>query len=112
MTFKSRMWFPIAVILAIVNVVASGFAAAEAEPVHAATHAGLAVAFAVWAQYLRRRTGGGESQTQVDVLDAVDRLDAEVNRLRLEVSEMQERMDFAERLLAQGREAPRVEKPR
>jgi len=109
MNFKSRIWFPIAVVLAVANVVATGFAAAAAEPVHAATHAGLAVAFAVWAQYLRRRTADGESQTQIDVLDAVDRLDAEVNKLRLEVSEMQERLDFAERLLAKGRDAPRVD---
>jgi len=109
MNFKSRIWFPIAVVLAVANVVATGFAAAAAEPVHAATHAGLAVAFAVWAQYLRRRTADGESQTQIDVLDAVDRLDAEVNKLRLEVGEMQERLDFAERLLAKGREGPRVD---
>ena len=109
MTFNPRIWFPIAVVLAVVNVVASGFAAAAAEPVHASTHAALAVAFGIWAQYLRRRAGGSESQGQVEVLDAVDRLDAEVNKLRLEVGEMQERLDFAERLLAQGREAPRVD---
>ena len=109
MAFKSRIWFPIAVVLAVLNVVATGFAAAGAEPVHASTHAALAVAFGIWAQYLRRRTGGGESETQIDVLDAVDRLDAEVNKLRLEVSEMQERLDFAERLLAKGRDAPRVD---
>ncbi len=109
MAFKSRMWFPIAVVLAVANVVATGFAAAAAEPVHAATHAGLAVAFAVWAQYLRRRIGSSESEAQIDVLDAVDRLDAEVNKLRLEVGEMQERLDFAERLLAKGREGPRVD---
>ena len=109
MTFKSRTWFPIAVVLAVANVVATGFAAAGAEPVHASTHAALAVAFAVWAQYLRRRIAGGESEAQIDVLDAVDRLDAEVNKLRLEVGEMQERLDFAERLLAKGRDAPRVD---
>src|SRR2546428_484532 len=112
MNFKSRIWFPIAAGLRVAKVVATGLAAAAGEPGHAATHAGLAVAFAVWAQYLRRRTADGESQTQIDVLDAVDRLDAEVNKLRLEVSEMQERLDFAERLLARGQETRREGPPR
>ena len=109
MAFNPRIWFPIAVLLAVVNVVATGFAAAGAEPVHASTHAALAMGFGIWAQYLRRRAGNSASQSQLDVLDAVDRLDAEVNKLRLEVSEMQERLDFAERLLAKGRDAPRVD---
>lgn len=108
MTFKSRIWFPIAVVLAVLNVVAVGFAAGDAEPVHAATHASLALAFGLWAQYLRRRTGASASEARVDVLDAVDALDVEVSKLRLEVSEMQERLDFAERLLAQGAEARRM----
>lgn len=112
MTFKSRIWFPIAVVLAVLNVVAVGFAAGDAEPVHAGTHAALALAFGLWAQHLRRRAGGSEPQAQVDVLDAVDALDAEVSKLRLEVSEMQERLDFAERLLARGQETRREGPPR
>ncbi len=39
---------------------------------------------------------------------AVQRLEAEVEHLRQDVVEMQERLDFAERLLAQHREAPRM----
>ncbi len=108
MTFKPRIWFPIAAVLAAVNVVAVGPAAAASEPLHAATHAALAVAFGLWAQYLRRRPPGSEPQAQVDVLDAVDALDAEVSKLRLEVSDMQERLDFAERLLARGQETRRA----
>jgi predicted nucleic acid-binding Zn-ribbon protein len=45
-----------------------------------------------------------------DALD-VDRLEAledDVSKLRQELNETQERLDFAERLLAQGREAGRV----
>ncbi len=108
MTFKSRIWFPIAIVLAVLNVVAVGFAAGDAEPVHAATHASLALAFGLWAQYLRRRAGGSAPEARLDVLDAVDALDAEVSKLRLEVSEMQERLDFAERLLARGQETRRA----
>jgi len=112
MTFKPRIWFPIAAVRAAVNVVAVGPAAAASEPLHAATHAALAVAFGLWAQYLRRRSAGSEPQAQVDVLDAVDALDAEVSKLRLEVSDMQERLDFAERLLARGQETRREGPPR
>jgi len=112
MTFKPRIWFPIAVVLAVLNVVAVGFAAGDAEPVHAATHASLALAFGLWAQYLRRRTGGSAPEARVDVFDAVDALDVEVSKLRLEVSEMQERLDFAERLLARGQETRREGPPR
>ena len=39
-------------------------------------------------------------------------LDQEVGTLRQEIVEMQERLDFAERLLAKGPETRRVEPPR
>lgn len=39
-----------------------------------------------------------------------DELLAEVDSLRRDVSELQERVDFAERLLAQGQERPQVAK--
>src|SRR5207245_2954231 len=41
--------------------------------------------------------------------EALAALEADVNRLRQEVSEMQERLDFAERLLAQGPERRRAD---
>ena len=105
MTFKPRIWFPIAVVLAVLNVVAVGFAAGDAEPVHAGTHAALALAFGLWAQRLRQRPGGSELPAGLEALEA---LEAEVSKLRQELSETQERLDFAERVLAQGPEARRV----
>lgn len=102
MTFKPAIWYPIAVLLSVINVVAVGFAAAEAEPWHAATHAGLALGFGLWAYRLRRGPGGSEPQARLEALEA------DVGRLRQELSETQERLDFAERLLAQGAEARRV----
>ncbi len=102
MTFKPAVWQPIALVLSALNVGGVGFAAQAAEPWHAAVHAALAVAFGVWAQRLRRRTGGSEGQAQLEVLEA------EVSQLRQELTEAQERLDFAERLLAQGAEARRV----
>ena len=102
MTFKPAIWFPVAVGLCLVNLVAVGFAAVPGEPWHAATHAALAVAFGLWAQRLRARLRGSELQPQLEALEL------ELSRLRQELSETQERLDFAERLLAQGVEARRV----
>lgn len=106
MTFKPAIWYPIAVVLSIINVVAVGFAAGEAEPWHAATHAALALAFGLWAQRLRQASGGGEPQARLEALEA------DMSNLRQELSETQERLDFAERLLAQGPEARRVDPQR
>ena len=112
MTFKPAIWSPIAAVLSLINLVAVGFAAAEAnpDPWHAGIHAGLALAFGLWAQRLRLRQGprGTELQAPAEVLDALDALDADVSKLRQELSEMQERLDFTERVLAQGPEARRV----
>jgi nitrogen fixation/metabolism regulation signal transduction histidine kinase len=95
MTFNPRTWFPIAVVLSAVNVIAVWFAAVPAEPLHATIHAALAVAFGLWAQRLRRGSAGGEVETGLDALQL------EVNALRQELGEAQERIDFAERVLAQ-----------
>ena len=102
MTFKPSIWQPIAVVLSVINLVGVGFAAGSAEPWHATAHAALALAFGLWAQRLRPGPGGTEHQARLDVLEA------EVSTLGRELSETQERLDFAERLLAQGPEARRV----
>lgn len=113
MTFKPAIWHPIAVVLSVVNVVAVYFAAVPAEPMHATIHAGLAVVFGSWAHRLRqRRAGKGKGQIGIDAVEALDALEAaeaETSKLRQELSELQERLDFAERLLAQGPEARRVD---
>jgi hypothetical protein len=108
MRFKSRIWYPIAGVLSIINLVAVGFAAGEAEPWHAGAHAALALAFGLWAERLRRRPGGSELQGPLEMVEAFDALEAEVSQLRQELSEMQERLDFTERVLAQRPEARRV----
>jgi hypothetical protein len=109
MTFKSAMWYPIAVVLSVGNLVAIGFAVGQSEPLHATIHAALALAFGLWAQRLRQGSGGGsELQARVEALEAQAGELGEVGDLRRELSEVQERLDFAERLLAQGAEARRV----
>jgi hypothetical protein len=42
------------------------------------------------------------------VLEALDALEADVSKMRQELGETQERLDFTERMLAQGSEARRM----
>jgi hypothetical protein len=109
MTFKPATWYPIAVVLSVANLVGVVFAA---QPWHAATHAVLALGFGLWAQRLRPGPGGSDLPARLEALEAeigkLEALEGEVSRMRQELSETQERLDFAERLLAQGAEARRV----
>jgi hypothetical protein len=104
MTFKPAIWYPISVVLGVVNLAAVGFAAQSAEPWHAATHAALAVGFGLWAQRLRQRRKPGTPEFQT----SLEALETEMVKLREELTETQERLDFAERMLAQGQETRRV----
>ena len=95
-----------------INLVAVGFAAGEPRSWHAAIHAALGLAFGLWAQRLRQGPRESELQAPPEVLESLDGLEVEVGTRRQEMSEMQERLDFTERLLAQGPEARRVDPQR
>lgn len=117
MKFKPATWYPIAVVLSIGNLVAVAFTEGPYQPAHATAHAVLALAFGLWAYRMRQRTAGGSDlQARLEALEAeadrVEALEGDVGRLRKEVSEAQERLDFAERLLAQGQEVRRAGPPR
>lgn len=106
MTLKPTTWYRIAVALTVLNLVGGGFAVGAAEPEHAAIHAVFAVGFWLWARRLRHRFGesasNSESEGEIES-DSESRLEAlsdEVNNLRRELNETQERLDFAERMLA------------
>ena len=88
--------------LGVINLVGAGFAIGQSEPAHAAIHVTLAVAFGLWAQRVRPRPGGSELEPRLEALEI------EVGRLRQALSETQERLDFAERVLAQGRDRDRL----
>ena len=105
MTFKPAIWYPIAAILSVLNLVGAGFAAGSAEPWHATGHAALALAFGLWAQRMRQVAAVSETQDQVEGLEAIE---FELSNLRQELSETQERLDFAERLLAGPERAERA----
>jgi hypothetical protein len=102
MTFKPAIWHPLAIILSVVNFAGAGYAIALAEPGHAAIHVGLGLAFGYWARRLRAGPAGSDRQTRFE------QLEAEMDGLRQELGETQERLDFAERMLAQTRETHRV----
>ena len=104
MAFKRAIWYPIAVVLSVINL--AGVIAFAAQPWHAGIHAALAVAFGLWAQRLRQGPGGSELQGPAgsELQTRLEAFEAEVSKLRQALSETQERLDFAERLLAQGRD--------
>jgi hypothetical protein len=104
MRFNPSTWRPIAIGLSAVNLIGLGLAAGAAEVPHAALHAVLALGFGWWAQRLRPTPGAGH-----DDAARLDLLEADVSQLRRELTETQERLDFAERVLAQGAAARRVE---
>lgn len=104
MTFRPAIWRPIAVVFSATNLIAVGFAASAAEPMHAALHAALALAGGLWIQRLISPT-----PAIADRDERLELLDTEVNDLRRELTEAQERLDFTERILARDVESRRVE---
>jgi hypothetical protein len=110
MALNPRIWFPIAVGATALNLVAAAFYTGT----HAGMHAALAVGFGLWAQRLRQRTGGARQQVEAgttqQLQEGFEALEADVARLRQELSETQERVDFVERVLAQHQEAGRLRK--
>jgi hypothetical protein len=105
MRFKPSTWHPIAIGLSVVNLIGLGLAVGASEMPHAALHAVLALGFGVWAQRLRPASGGSGG----DEAARIDQLEADVSQLRRELTETQERLDFAERVLAQAPPPRRVE---
>jgi hypothetical protein len=108
MRFNPRIWVPLSGILAGVNVGATWFAAQAAEPTHATIHAALAVAFALWSARLRQGRASSGEAALADMQLQLEDIQAES---RGQVAELQDRLDFAERLLAQERRAQGVRPP-
>jgi hypothetical protein len=107
---KTRFWNTVLVLLSAGNVVSVWFAAQPGEPLHATIHAALAVAFGLWAQGRMRpevawwRSGALGKESEGESVTLRD----EVGDVRRELGEVQERLDFAERLLSQTREEDRL----
>ena len=104
---KPTTKFQILFWLSALNLIALGYALPN--PLHAAGHGLLALGFAFWAK--RVRPSRSEDEEAPDE-SRFENLDAEVSELRRQLSETQERLDFAERLLVRERKEGRVEPPR
>lgn len=106
MWFKNRGWIPVAWLAAAVNLGAVWFAAAPGEPMHATLHAALAVGFGLGARHLRARQRAVLQDQQLqEALDENAYLEATAETMQARVRELEERVDFAERLLANQRAA-------
>lgn len=96
MNLASAKWYPIAAILTTINVISIPFTGG----MHAVTHVVLAVVCGVWAVRSRLAPRPGAAQGQIEGQEAIEALEADLDQLRRQLGETQERLDFAERLLA------------
>jgi hypothetical protein len=104
MRFRSPLWYPAAFVASVVNIAGAGFAVGLGEPGHTAVHVGLAALFGFVAHRLRP----ARADTAGDDAGRLEALEDEMLAQRRELAEAQERLDFAERLLAQSAEQRRV----
>lgn len=110
MSSKTRFWNGVLVFLSAVNLGAVWFAAQPGEAWHATVHAGLALGFGLWAQRRMGLAGPGPAMPALERTGEAETaaLRDEVEDVRHELGEMQERLDFTERLLTQAREGERL----
>ena len=114
MWFKHRAWIPVAWLLCLGNLISVWFAARPAEPWHATIHALLAVLFGLGAQRLAARPDSRRRQLESEELQMLEDLQTrlgELNELKQRIGELEDRVDFAERLLAKQREGQRLGPP-
>ena len=107
---KPALWHRILMGLSVLNVAGIGYAIANGEPWHAAVHTILAIGFAVSAERVRAtgRARGSERDSDAIQSERMDDLEVELQKVRQELSETQERLDFVERRLAQGPDPRRI----
>ena len=112
MKVKPAVWRTVAIGLSAVNLAGVGMAAAASEAGHAALHAALALVFGLWAQRswqaAARRGEFGSTDPGAIEPGRLEALEEGLANMQRELSEAQERLDFAERLLAQGRGVDRL----
>jgi hypothetical protein len=115
MRFRPSFWFPIAAVVCAINVVWA-WIAMRSGPMggpHAAGHAIAAVGFGFWALTLRNQLKLARQQpARAELPEHMEQLEAEMDSLRQQLIETQERLDFTERMLAQRLDADRAKEPR
>jgi hypothetical protein len=111
MWFKHRAWIPVAWLLSLGNLAAAWVAARTGGSWHAAIHVVLATGLAAGARVLMIRQRHAPSDDLRQALDDNERLQQVVESMQPRMQELEERVDFAERLIATQREAERRDAP-
>jgi hypothetical protein len=93
----------VAYALSVVNIAGTGYALGISEPLHAGVHAGLAALLGIWGWRGSRRAHATRA-FDADDRDRLEMLEEALLEQRREFAEAQERLDFAERMLAQSAE--------
>ncbi|HLZ45881.1 MAG TPA: hypothetical protein VKQ05_09430 [Gemmatimonadales bacterium] len=110
---STSLWRRIAIALAVFNVAGAGFAIAAGEGWHAGIHVSLALAFAFAARRLQQayvaREAGSVQQQLEEHAAALQEMQDALTRQSGQIAELQERVDFAERMLAQARDRQQLE---
>ena len=111
MTIKT--WRRLAVAASVFNVAGAAFAIAAGEGFwHAGIHVSLALGFGFAAQRLGeidRRAAPGSHQSQLDAqAAALEEAQAMLALQAKQLTELEERVDFAERMLAQARDKQKL----
>ena len=101
------MWRRLAIVASVFNVAGAGFAIAAGEGWHAGIHVTLALAFAFAAQ---RLTAGDRGSESAGLQQQLDEAQADLARQAAQLAELNERVDFAERLLTQVRDRETLDK--
>jgi len=101
------MWRRLAIVASVFNVAGAGFAIAAGEGWHAGIHVTLALAFAFAAQ---RLTAGDRRSESASMQQQLDEAQAELARQAAQLAELNERVDFTERLLTQARDRQALDK--
>ena len=110
MTIKT--WRRLAVVASVFNVAGAAFAIAAGEGWHAGIHVSLAFGFGFAAQRLGeidRKAAPGSHQSQLDAqAAALEEAQAMLALQAKQLTELEERVDFAERMLAQARDKQKL----
>ena len=110
MTIKT--WRRLAVVASVFNVAGAGFAIAAGEGWHAGIHVSLALGFGFAAQRLGeidRKAAPDSLQSQLDAqAAALEEAQAMLALQAKQLTELEERVDFAERMLVQARDKQKL----
>ena len=102
MALNPRLWRPIAAFLGVANLVGAGIHIGMDQLEGAAVHGLLAVGSAYWTWRVGRPRVPALENPETE--ERMEMLEAELMQQRQELADAQERLDFAERLLAQNAE--------